>query len=103
MAFLGEVFPRRYLELLDSAVAAQTPDDRRELIGAIPSHTDERFFARVVGTDPGLYQLLLNRHLPKSVHLAPLDGVPSPERDELVRLARAHGYSDCETGVHGRA
>lgn len=103
LAFLGEVFPGRYLELLDTAVAAQTPDDRRELIDAIPSHTDERFFARVVGTDPGLYQLLLNRHLPKSVHLAPLDGVPSPERDELVRLARAHGYSDCETGVHGRA
>lgn len=103
LAHLGEVFPGRYLELLDRAIAATTLDDRRDLIGAIPSDTDERFFARLVGTDPGLYRLLLNRHLPKNVHLTPLNGVPSPERDELVRLARAHGYSGCETGVHGRA
>ena len=92
---MGSVFPRQYLELLDNAVAALTVEDRSDLIGAIPSHTDERFFAHLVGTDSGLYQLLLNRHLPKEAHLAPLDVVPSPERNELVRLARAHGYSDC--------
>ena len=95
VVFLGDIFPGRYLELLDSAVAALTVEDRRDLIGAIPPHTDERFFAHLVGTDSGLYQLLLNRHLPKEAHLAPLDVVPSPERNELVRLARAHGYSDC--------
>ena len=95
VVFLGDVLPGRYLDLLDSAVAALTGEDRRDLIGAIPPQTDERFFARLVGGDPSLYRLLLNRHLPKEAHLAPLDGVPSPERNELVRLARAHGYSDC--------
>jgi len=91
-------------DLVCRACDRLTASERRDLLLAIPPDSDVMFFRHLVGGEADLYAVLL-RHgrLSRPTHLALLNGVPSPERDELVRLARAHGYSDCETGVHGWA
>lgn len=91
-------------DLVGRACDRLTASERRDLLLAIPPDSDVMFFRHLVGGEPDLYAVLL-RHgrLSRQNHLALLDGVPPPERDELVRLARAHGFSDCETGVHGWA
>ena len=83
-------------DLVCRACGRLTADDRRDLILAIHPDADVMFFRHLVGGEPDLYAVLLrHRRLSEQAHLAPLDVLPSPERNELVRLARAHGYSDC--------
>ena len=98
---LRDLSPRRSSELLNTAIAKLTIEDRRDLVLAIPSHADERLFAHLVGTDVDLYQALLQRRLSRHTHLAPLRIQPLENREALVQLARKHGYSDC--GLEGVA
>ena len=93
---LGDVLPGAYTELLKTAIANLTLEDRRDLILAIPAHADERFYDYLVGMDPDLYRVLLRRHLPKEAHLAPLQREPSQTLDSLIQLARRRGYTTCE-------
>ena len=86
---LGDLSPKRYSELLKTATTVLTIEDRRDLILAIPTHADRRFFGYLVGTDPGLYRVLLKRNVPTNAHLEPLCGEP-PET--LIRIAREHGH-----------
>ena len=86
----------RVSELLGAAVAVLTIEDRRDLILAISSRADERFFRHLVCGDPGLYRVLLQRPLSRQSHLAPLALGHLENRDYLVQLARERGYSDCE-------
>lgn len=86
----------RVVELLAAAVSVLTIEDRRDLILAIPSRADERFFKHLVCEDPGLYRVLLQRPLSRQSHLAPLTVGHLENRDDLVQLAREHGYSDCD-------
>ena len=85
---LGDLSPKRYLRLLETAIAALTIEDRRDLILAIPAHADRRFFGNLVGTDPDLYRALLERNVPVIAHLEPLCGEPS---ERMIRMAREHG------------
>ena len=91
-------------DLVCTACDRLTIGERRDLLLAIPPDSDVMFFRHLVGGKPDLHAVLL-RHgrLSEPAHLALLDGVPSPERKELVRLAREHGYTDCGTGVPDRA
>ena len=68
-------------------------NNRRELIRAIPSDTNPKFFRHLVGDDPDLYTVLLRHRVGKEAHLAPLARKPSEERDALARVALDHGYS----------
>ena len=95
---LGDLSPWRYSELLRTAIASLTVEDRRDLILAIPIHADERLFGYLVGTDPDLYRVLLKRNVPRSAHLGPLRVGPSEGREALIRVAREHGYADCGSG-----
>lgn len=95
---LGDLSPWRYTELLRTAIAAITVQDRRDLILAIPVNADERLFGYLVGTDPDLYRVLLKRNLPRNAHLGPLRVGPSEGRKALIRVAREHGYADCGSG-----
>lgn len=90
-------------DLVCRACDRLTVGERRDLLLAVPPGSDVMFFRHLVGGEPDLYAVLL-RHgrLSRHTHLALLNTVPSRKRDELVRLARAHGYSDRGTGVHGR-
>ena len=85
---LGDLSPKRYMELLNTAIAALSIEDRRDLILAIPAHADRRFFGNLVGTDPDLYRALLERNVPVTAKLEPLCGEPS---ERMVRMAREHG------------
>ena len=89
---LGNLSPWRYSELLKTAITALTVEDRRDLILAIPAHADERFFGYLVGTDPDLYRVLLQRNVPRRAHLGPLRVGPSEGREALIGMARQHGY-----------
>ena len=93
---LGDVLPGAYMELLKTAIAKLTLEDRRDLILAIPAHADERFYDYLVGMDPDLYRVVLRRHLPQEAHLAPLQREPSEALDSLIQLARRRGYTTCE-------
>lgn len=89
---LAALSPWRALELLGAAVSVLTIEDRRDLILAIPSRADERFFGHLVREDPGLYRVLLQRPLSRQSHLAPLTVGHLENRDDLVQMAREHGY-----------
>lgn len=80
-------------DLVCRACGRLTTEERRDLILAIHPESDVMFFRHLVGGEPGLYAVLL-RHgrLSEQAHLALLDGLSYPERNELVRQARAHGY-----------
>ena len=94
----SDLSPQRYSELLETASKALTIEDRRDLILAIPAHADQRFFGHLVGTDPHLYRVLLERNVPATVHLEPLCQEHSEELETLIRMAREQGYpipGDC--------
>ena len=78
-----------------------TSDDRRDLILTIPPEANVMFFRHLVGGEPDLYEALLRRRLPEQARLAPLHQEPSRVREELIRLARTHGYRWCDLQASG--
>lgn len=86
------------------AVAVLESATRRELLGMLDADFGPPgFFGRLVGRDPDLFDLLLERPDLLRVHLEPLEGRPDSSWIELAKRALDAGYSteDIVVAVHG--
>jgi hypothetical protein len=81
-------------DLFAQAINLVTRDERAHLIGLVTAETWPReIVSLLVGMDPDLYQLVLDRKELGFLHLEPLRGDPSEAWIPLARLAVAAGFS----------
>ncbi len=89
--------------VFDEAVSVLAPDQRKELIRALPETADPLAVTALVGTSIDLYRTLLSRRQLRRLHLRPLEAMPiSSELADFVLAALDQANTEVDHAAAGQ-